>query len=196
MAGVGRYILGMLKAVLVIALGFGGGLGLLIFIFIIVFHNERSAFLDAAGWGLSIGLVAGILLGFVFLLLDLSARLYQAKGMHKQIWELEQFREMEVEGSSKEVLAASREALLAIPYIESVSDDAENLVTRATSGTSWRSSGEHIEVEINPVSEGKWLVRCSSKTKSSKIVFDYGKNFENVESWFSKMKQSGTKRKA
>lgn len=191
MAGLFRYILGTIRAILVMALGIGGGIGMLCFIFIIVLHNEQNAFIDAAKWGLSIGLVVAIILTFVFLLLDLSAHLYLAKGTHhKRIWDLEQHRELEVEGSSKEVLAASREALLSIPYIESVTDDVENLVSRATSGASWRSGGEYIEVEINPLSENRWHVKCSSKNKNYKSVFDYGKNFENVEAWFSKMKKN------
>jgi len=65
------------------------------------------------------------------------------------------------------------------------------MVTRAVTGTSWRSTGEEMEVEMNPIAENSWLVRCSSKPKSAGALFDYGKNFENVETWISKIMNSG-----
>jgi hypothetical protein len=40
-----------------------------------------------------------------------------------------------------------------------------------------------MDVEINPQEEMKWHLRCLSKPRSSNMVFDYGKNFENVEAW-------------
>jgi len=173
-------------------LGFGGGVGLMVMIVIIITtKNDPQAFNYAWKWGLTIGLVFGVLMVAVHIPLDLFTRMFLAKGVYKDVFELEQVREIKIEGTSKEVLAACREALLKIPHVKSVSDDSEQMVTRAIMGTSWRSPGEEMEVEINPIAENLWMVRCSSKPRSTNAIFDYGKNFENVETWISKIKDSG-----
>lgn len=187
----GPYINRICRALTVSTLGFGGGVGLLVMIIIIVTSNDPQAFNYAWKSGLAIGAIFGILLVAVLIPLDLFARMFLAKGIYKDVFELEQVREIKMEGSSKEVLAACREALLKIPHVKSVSDDSEQMVTRAVVGTSWRSPGEEMEVEINPIAENSWMVRCSSKPKSPSALFDYGKSFENVETWISRIKASG-----
>lgn len=115
--------------------------------------------------------------------MDLSAHLFLRKGLYREVWELEQTREVELDGTNKEVVSACRQALLVVPYITNVSDDTEHLITRAATGTSWRSAGEELEVEINPISATRWLLKCTSKSKGKNVLFDYGKNYENVETW-------------
>lgn len=187
----GPYINRLCKALAIITLGFGGGVGLFVMIVIICTSGDPNAFDYAVKSGLTIGLISGILVCAVLIPLDLFTRMFLAKGVYKDVFELEQVREIKMEGSSKEVLAACREALLKIPHVKSVSDDAEQMVTRAVTGTSWRSTGEEMEVEMNPIAENSWMVRCSSKPKSSNALFDYGKNFENVETWIAKVMNSG-----
>lgn len=187
----GRYLARLLRAFVVSVVGFGGGVGLMVMIIIVVIKNEPQAFTHAWKAGLAIGLIFGVLLIAVLVLLDISSRLFLAKGVYKGIFEIEQVREVQMKGTPKEVLAACREALLAIPHVKSVSDDAEQMITRALTGTSWRSTGEEIEVEMNPIEENSWTVKCSSKPKSPTAVFDYGKNFENVETWIGRIKSSG-----
>ena len=189
----GRYLVRLTRAIFISALGFGGGVGLLLMICIITIHNGPNKFHMAIQSGLGLGIVFGFLLGIILIMLDVSARMYFAKGQYNEVWELEQTREVTMNGSSKEVLAVCREALLAVPYVKSVREDAENLVANATTGTSWRSAGESMEVEINPVAENEWLVKCTSKPGKSNIVFDYGKNFENVESWYATVKSAKKK---
>lgn len=164
-------------------LGIGGGCGLLVFISMIIIGNQSIAF--DFGWksGLIIGLLFTAIIMGVMLPLDLTSHLFLSKGTYSAIWELEQVREIEVEGSIKEIIAACRQALLVVPQVTNVSDDVENLVTRAATGASWKSPGEEIDVEINPVSENKWCLKCTSRSKSKNLMFDYGKNFENVEAW-------------
>jgi len=187
-----RYINRICKALLVSTLGFGGGVFLFVMIAIIYTHgNDKQVFMHALTSGLVIGLIGGIMYVAVLLPLDMFTRMFMAKGVYKDIFEMEQVREIRMQGTSKEVLAACREALLKIPHIKSVSDDSEQMVTRARTGSSWRSPGEEIEVEMNPVAENSWIVRCVSKPKSTSAVFDYGKNFENVETWLSKIRSSG-----
>ena len=189
-----HYLARVLRALAVITFGIGGGVGLFVLCVILVVNMNKSeplAFTYAWKAGLVIGLIFGVLLVAVFVPLDLFARLFLAKGVYKDIFELEQVREIRMHGTPKEILAACREALLAIPHVKSVSEDSEQMVTRALTGTSWRSPGEEIEVEMNPISEGNWIVRCLSKPKSPNAVFDYGKNFENVETWLGRVKSSG-----
>ncbi|MBX9668440.1 MAG: hypothetical protein K2X93_12515 [Candidatus Obscuribacterales bacterium] len=188
----GRYFSRICKALSVSTLGFGGGVALFVMIVIVTTSNDPQAFNYAWKAGLTIGLIFAVLLVAVLLPLDLFARMFLAKGIYKGIFELEQVREVKMQGTSKEVLAACREALLKIPYVKSVSDDSEQMITRARTGTSWRSSGEELEVEMNPIAENSWILRCSSKPKSPTAVFDYGKNFENVETWLSRMKSTGS----
>ncbi len=180
-----QYIARIIRAIIVGALGFGGGIGLLIIIVFLTVKGDQNAFEYGVKWGLGIGMVFAILMVAVMLPLDLFLRMERAKGEpHSQIWELEQTRELVYEGTSKEAMAACRRALLMVPYVHQVSDDTEHLTARASTGASWRSPGEDLEVEINPISENKWQVKCVSRSRSKSVVFDYAKNFENVETWF------------
>lgn len=179
-----QYFGRVMRALIVTCLGIGGGIGLLVFIAMLLSRNDPNSFRFGLQAGLIIGLLTAVIVVAVGLLMDCTARLFLAKGMaHNDVWQLEQIRDVPANGTAKEVIAACRQALLAVPYVKAVQDDIENLITRATIGTSWRSAGEDMEVEINPVDELKWTVRCISKPRSHNMVFDYGKNFENVEIW-------------
>jgi hypothetical protein len=178
-----RYVARIIRAVVICTLGFGGGAGMFVFIGFVIFTGSPNAF--EIGWkaGLIIGLLFSAMIVAVMLPMDLSAHLFLAQGSYEEIWELEQTRSLETEGSNREVLAACRQALLLVPYISNVSDDTEHLITRAATGKSWRSAGEDIEVEINPISATSWRLTCTSRSKGKNVLFDYGKNFENVETW-------------
>ncbi len=178
-----RYFARIVRALIVSTLGFGGGVGLLVMIFMLGIRHDQSAIQFAWKAGLIIGLLFAFVLVAVLLPLDLTAHLFLAKGLYKEIWELEQQRDVIVEGSLKEVLQATRQSLLMVPYVKSVSDDVEHLITRASTGPSWRSAGEDLEVELNPIKENTWKLKCVSRSRSKNVVFDYGKNFENVETW-------------
>ncbi|HEY9677583.1 MAG TPA: hypothetical protein V6C76_06215 [Drouetiella sp.] len=183
-----RYFARIVRAVVVCTLGFGGGAGLFFFICCVVF-GAPNAFEMAWKAGLIVGLIFSAIIVAILLPMDLSAHLFLKKNLYREVWELEQTQEVEVEGTNKEVVAACRQALLVVPYVTNVSDDTEHLITRALTGTSWRSAGEEIEVEINPVSENKWSLRCTSKSKGKNVLFDYGKNYENVETWQKHLKE-------
>jgi hypothetical protein len=179
-----QYIARIIRAIVVGALGFGGGIGLLIIIVFLTVKGDQNAFEYGVKWGLAIGLVFAIFMVAVLLPLDLFLRMVRNKGEHSQVWELEQTRELTFEGTAREAMAACRKALLMVPYVHQVSDDTEHLTARASTGPSWRSPGEDLECEINPISENKWKVKCISRSRSKNVVFDYAKNFENVETWF------------
>jgi hypothetical protein len=168
------------------SVGFGGGVGLLVLIFVLTNKNEPNAFQYGVTAGLVFGLIWAFFMLAVLLPLDLSAHVFLAKGRYKQIWELEQTREFEVDGTAKQMLHAVRQALLVVPYVTAVSDDVEHMITRAVTGTSWRSpGGEELEVEINPVSATRWKIKATSKPKGKGVFFDYCKNFENLETWMN-----------
>ncbi len=178
-----QYVARIIRAIIVGAVGFGGGIGLMIIIIFLTIKGDQNAFEYGVKWGLEIGMVFAVLMVAVLLPLDLYSRMFRAKGDHSQLWELEQTRELVYEGTGKEAMAACRKALLLVPYVHQVSDDTEHLTARASTGASWRSPGEDLEVEINPISENKWQVKCISRSRSKSVVFDYAKNFENVETW-------------
>lgn len=180
-----RYFARMIRALVVNTLGFGGGFGLFVFIISLFLRQKTDphAFEYALRAGLLVGLGSSFILVAVCGLIDLTTHLFLAKGLFKEIWELEQTRDVVAQGTSKEIMQATRQALLTVPYIKNVSDDVERLITRATTGPSWRSAGEVMEVEINPMTENTWKLKCTSRCSTKNAVFDYGKNYENVEVW-------------
>lgn len=182
-----QYLRRLVRAALVSTLGFGGGVALLLFIFIVMVKGEHDAAQSAIKAGLLLGIAFSFILTFVMVLLDLTARLFIAKGLSSSFWDLEQKREVILEGTLKQVVAASRQALLAVPNVTSVSDDVPNLTAKALTGASWRSPGEEIDVQISVISDSKYQLKCVSRCKSEKAIFDYGKNFENVETWQRQM---------
>ena len=119
----------------------------------------------------------------VLLPLDLTAHLFLSKGGYKEIWELEQTRELIIKGSLKSVMSICRQGLLAVPYVRSVSDDSGVVALKAKIGISWRSSGEDMQVKLEMLSEDEWKAVCLSRSTSANVLFDYAKNFENVETW-------------
>lgn len=179
-----RYFARIIRALFVSSIGFGGGVGLLTFIAILVTTGKQDALWIALKAGLVIGLLFGVMCAVVLLLSDLTGRLFAAQGFRTEIWELEQERAIEVRGSIKDARVLSRNALLAVPNVKSVTDDDDEHTIHAAIGPSWRSPGENMYVRIEPTSdEDRWNVKCVSACLSENVAFDYGKNFENVETW-------------
>ena len=137
-----KYLLQILKAILVSSFGVGGGVGLLLMIFVLTNRSDPNAFKYGMTAGLAIGIIFALFLVAVLIPLDLSAYVFKAKGGYKQIWDLEQVREFEIKGTAKQALHYARQALLLVPYVVEVSDDVEHMITRAKTGASWRSGGE------------------------------------------------------
>lgn len=149
--------------------------------------DQQHAFQFGLNAGLLLGGIFSVLLVCVLLPLDISSRLSMSKEGYSEIWELEQHRDVTYAGLLKDAIAMCRQSLLIVPCIKAVTEDPENLLLRASIGSSWRSFGEVMEVEINPLAEDKWHLHCTSLPLSSNIAFDYGKNYENVETWRKEM---------
>jgi hypothetical protein len=178
-----RYFARIIRAIVVTCLGFGGGIGLLTFITILVMtgHHKPLAALQA---GLVLGIGFGVFWAVLLLLLDLTGRLFAAKGMHDEVWELEQAREIDVTGSLRDARAVGRGALLAVPNLKAVQEGEDEHEIDASVGQSWKSPGEKMTVIIREgEGENQWKVRCTSACLATNVAFDYGKNFENVETW-------------
>ena len=101
-----RYFARIVRALVVSTLGFGGGVGMLVLIVMLGVKHDPMAAQFALKAGLIIGLIFAFVLLAVLLPLDLTAHLFMARGLYKEIWELEQVRDVVVEGSLKEVLQA------------------------------------------------------------------------------------------
>lgn len=177
-----KYFARIVRALIVSVLGFGGGVGLFTFIVILVSTGHQAAITIGVRAALVVGLCFGVILALVLLLTDLTARLFLSQGRYKQIWELEQTRELDFSGNSKDLKSHCRQALLAVPNVRVVTEDGELSMT-ATIGTSWRSAGENMTVRLTPTAEDRFHLTCTSRPLASNIAFDYAKNFENVESW-------------
>lgn len=178
-----RYFGRIMRALIVSLLGFGGGMGLLVFIVVLVIKGDARALEYAIKAGVLLGGIFAALFVGVMLPLDLAAKLFLAKGNYRELWELEQTSEITFKGPLKEAIAYCRQALLVVPHVKAITEDNENLVFNASVGTSWRSGGELVHVEIDPIAEHTWYLRCTSRSNSKSVLFDYGKNFENVEAW-------------
>lgn len=178
-----RYFARIVRALIVSLLGFGGGVGLMVFVVAVVVAGDKHAFQHGLTAGVLIGGIFAVLLVCVLLPLDLTAHLFAAKGRYKEIWELSQTRELILSGSLKESMSRCRAGLLAVPSVKSVSDHLEARKLRASIGTSWRSHGELMEVMLEPAGESQWKAICTSQSMSQNVLFDYAKNFDNIEAW-------------
>ena len=183
-----NYLLRLLKIALVTTLGVGGGAGLLVFVVILTSkgdHQHASQFGLIAGTLIGLGCTAIILC--VLMPLDLVFRWSIARTSKTNetntILENEQIRELTLSGPTKKVHFACRQALLSIPGIKNVYDDPAKGKIIASTSASWRCPGEQIEVEIKRSGGDQYLLHCVSRPVMKNVVFDYGKNFENVEAW-------------
>lgn len=183
-----RYFARIIRAVIVSSLGFGGGIGLLTFIAILVTTGKQGALHIAFQAAIILGLGFGVFCALLLLLSDLTSRLFAAQGFRTEIWELEQERQIEVEGTIKDARILGRNALLAVPNVKAVADEDDEFSIRASVGATWKSPGERMRVIIEPASENTWRVKCISTCLSPNIAFDYGKNYENVEHWMRSMR--------
>src|SRR5262249_6239263 len=134
-----RYFARIVRALIISLFGFGGGVGLLVVIVALVLKGDQHAFEYGLKAGTLVGIVFSVLLVGVLLPLDLSAHIFLARGRYREIWELEQTREVVFLGTLKDAMASCRRALLAVPYVKAVFEDGDRLVVHATVGTSWRS---------------------------------------------------------
>ena len=192
-----RYLARIIRAVIVSVLGLGGGTGLLTFIALTVLKSDQVTAIDVSiRTALVIGLSFGCFMALLLLLTDLTMRLAAAQGSYEEIWELEQTRIVELEGTLKEIRQICRESLLVMPNLKSVAEENYQSGMLASTGNSWRSPGEQVAITFEQLAENKWKIKCVSRCTQKDIAYDYAKNYENVESWLKRLtKLSGERRK-
>ena len=192
-----RYLARIIRAVIVSVFGVGGGVGLLAFIALVVLRSDQ---LTAIGMAIQsaivIGLSFGCFMALIFLLTDLTMRLSVAHGHYEEIWELEQTRTVELNGNLRDIRRLCREALLAVPNLKSVNEETDQAGLTASTGNSWRSPGEQVEISFEPVSDNKWKIICLSHCTQRDIAYDYAKNYDNVESWMRRLVKLQEEQKA
>lgn len=186
----GRYLRQIAKVILFALFGVGGGVGLMTFIALVLYSDQQTAVELGLESALVVGLSFGTIIATALVLTDLTMRLTVSGGSPKdELWELEQTRELEFEGTIKDLKKKCRQALLALPNLKSVSEDADGSTMTASTGRSWRSPGEQVQVKILPLDDGKFKLICHSACVQKQVGFDYAKNFENVETWQKLMAQ-------
>lgn len=182
-----RYFARVVRAIIVSVLGFGGGIGLMTFIAAIVLTgNQSGAIMIGLVAAAGVGSVFAVIFAMVLLLSDLTPRMFHSGSNVKrdEIWELEQKREFMLHGTVRDAKRYCREALLAVPNINSIHEADETAgMIKASVGRSWRSAGEEMECHIIPRDAEYALITCSSHCITPEVQFDYAKNFENVETW-------------
>ena len=188
-----NYFLRLLKIALISTIGFGGGIGLLAFIIVITSKGPAHAVQYALTAGIVIGLIVTTLFFCVMMPLDILFRLSIAKGSKNKettgVFDHEQSRKIVLQGTSKQIHFLCRQALLAIPGIKNVHDDMGHDQMIASTSASLRSAGEKIEVKIYRADANQFQLHCISHPSMKNVIFDYGKNFENVETWNNKVQE-------
>jgi hypothetical protein len=89
-----------------ICLGFAGGAAIISFIFIAVINQEHDSGFAAAKAAAVFGLAFALILLSAIVLLDLAAVLMISGRASRDFWDLEQCRELQFDGSVKQVVAA------------------------------------------------------------------------------------------
>lgn len=188
-----QYLMRLLRIALISTLGFGGGIGFFVFLIIMTSKGREHAVQYGLTAGIVIGLIFTTFYFCVFMPLNLLFRIFAAKSSKNKkpsgIFDNEQTRKLTLKGNSKHVRFICRQALLAIPGIKDVHDDVGNSNMTASTNASWRSAGETIEVKIDKVGPELFSLNCVSRPSMKHVVFDYGKNFENVEMWKNKTEE-------
>lgn len=186
------YFIRLLRIAIVSTLGFGGGIGLLVFIFIITTKGNEHAAEYGAIAGSLFGILFTALVFCVMMPLDLLLRSFIARGKETEygsILDNKQIRELTLRGNNKHAHYVGRQALLAVPGVKNVHDNATIGTITASTNASWRSAGEKLEVSVKKKDSGQYILRCTSQPSMKNIVFDYGKNFDNVEIWKNNAKE-------
>ncbi len=191
-----KYFINILRFSIISCLGFGGGLALLRYIFFTVNnHNTLDVFFESFKVGLSLGFIFTVFLILIFFLLDVSSRLIIVRDVKEPlknqqiIWDIEQKRSVNIKGNINEVILICRQALMEISSISNVHQDSDKLNITAKTGITWRSFGEIITLNFIQEEENVWQVICTSSCKNKNVIFDYAKNFENVEVWLHEVNQ-------
>lgn len=127
------------------------------------------------------GLIAGLLFGIAMAFVQRRGeRRLQKLGLRVGDMQPAQERTISLPVDANMAMEKAKSALAAIRKIRSDSIKATGSKITATTGMTWQSFGERIDVDILPTAAGS-SVRISSRPKVATTTMDSGKGYENVE---------------
>jgi len=137
-------------------------------------------------YGIAGGLIVSFFICIIGALYDFVLRRSVFKKYGVKNYDLVQIRETILKGELKDVFPRSFDAIKKIRKVKKVNSSSDNKIV-VTTGASWNSIGEKIEIEHSNENHGI-KVRILSKPVLKTAVFDGGKNIENVEAFFRSIK--------
>jgi hypothetical protein len=146
-------------------------------IFRLIKVSSVIGFLDGAIFGL---LLAIVLVSLIFCL-DFFQRVKNYQKYKIFDFAVNQERKIIIKGEYNEIYTKLCDAVKCYSKFIIYNEDCENGIISARAKGSWRSFGEDIKIEITKGSAGKFYVNIVSRPKVFLTMFDYSKNFENVE---------------
>lgn len=143
--------------------------------------------------GFTLSLLFGVVFGaFMVIVLGVMDYGYKRKLLRRYgrvEHGVRQKREFLVDGEYEQICRRSEEILLTLS-VEAVSFDEANGLLSGRVRPTFRSFGEQVSVQLEPISEQQTKVVVESKPRVRMTAIDYGKNFENVEEFCSLLKSS------
>jgi hypothetical protein len=171
--GLLKYILRILFAFIIGALAFGVLFG--------TFLSIMNASLEGFALGLFVGAIWALLVFAVFLPLDVfeKVKCYRKYGFID--FRVRQQRTVRIDGDCITILDTLQRVFQSHKTIHLRKKDTKRGIIEAEVGRSWRSFGEKMTVTLNWNQGNKVSVTVSSRPKIPATMFDFSKNFENVE---------------
>ena len=132
--------------------------------------------------GSAAGLVVGTLITFVIGALHQIASKRLKPDYIENLLAVHQVQVVTLQEPFEDAFETCLSSLLALKQCRIIQEDRQLGVTRALTGTTWKSFGEKILVTVSPVAPNSCRVTVSSKPAIGSTIVDYGKNVENIRS--------------
>ncbi len=128
-------------------------------------------------WGLFEGLIIGIWISIMF---ALSVR-HIPNEKRAEALKVFQVRNMELVIPYDRVFTLCKESLNLIKKCKIRKENRSQGIINARVGLNWDTNGDDISFEVSKIDDRKTRVRVSSRPALRITIFDFGKNFKNVE---------------
>jgi len=127
--------------------------------------------------GVIFGAIGGSLMALVLIPLDL----FFTRKFPPEALNVQQHRELKVQGECKQVFEKCHAVLESLPFIKAVSSTNGSTQLSANTKMSFASFGEDIKLTIKELDKVAVEIHISSRPAFRYTLLDYGKNFRNVE---------------
>jgi hypothetical protein len=145
--------------------------------------------LNGVLYGLKGGLIFGLIITITSALYDYLLRLRVFKKYGKKNFDVIQKREIILDGDIEDIIQKIMSALKMIKGVKKICPDYNTNKIFAIRGTTWRTFGEKIEININQ-EKNEIKVSIQSRPRLKTAIFDGGRNIENVEVFCSLLRRS------